>query len=240
MSAQRESGEADTRRNLKRRYDARHGDSSHRGRRRDKGSRRYPGAYPERREFSIEKECVPVASLAAPEPEPRLLSEAVAAFQRREAEMDEIPVLDPEFAEAVEEPIRSRRPRDLSRWDLSWIPVLRWRWKRGLSPSASFAEIAKAAGDIRIALSVLTIFELMHGVERAKTETQARRQLTYVDPLCRELPVFPIFARNCKNGRANRRRAGLQGDCSRSRRSFDWRDSLGPVPKVPIGTNLSY
>src|ERR1700722_14572005 len=64
--------------------------------------------------------------------------------------------------------------------------------RRGLSPSASFAEIAKAFGDTEVAISVLTVFELMHRVERTKAEEQERRQLAFVDLLCEALPVFPI------------------------------------------------
>jgi predicted nucleic acid-binding protein len=64
--------------------------------------------------------------------------------------------------------------------------------RRGKSPSVSFTEIARAAGNIEVAVSVLTIFELMHGVERARTEEQSRRQLGFVDILCQGLTVFPI------------------------------------------------
>ena len=66
--------------------------------------------------YVIEKESLPVAVVAAPEPKGRLISEVISAFKEREAAMDEIPVLDAGLAEAVEERIRSRRPRDLSRW----------------------------------------------------------------------------------------------------------------------------
>jgi len=54
--------------------------------------------------------------VSAPEIKARRLSEIVADLRRDEAGMAEVPVLDPEFAEVVEERIRNRRPRDLSRW----------------------------------------------------------------------------------------------------------------------------
>jgi tRNA(fMet)-specific endonuclease VapC len=47
-------------------------------------------------------------------------------------------------------------------------------------------------GDIPVAISVLTIFELMHGVERARFTVQAQRQLAFVDMLCQGLTVFPV------------------------------------------------
>jgi antitoxin (DNA-binding transcriptional repressor) of toxin-antitoxin stability system len=65
----------------------------------------------------IERECLPVAVVSAPELKARRLSEIVADLQRDEAAMTDVPVLDPEFAEVVEERIRNRKPRDLSRWD---------------------------------------------------------------------------------------------------------------------------
>jgi antitoxin (DNA-binding transcriptional repressor) of toxin-antitoxin stability system len=66
--------------------------------------------------FVIEKESLPVAIVAAPEPKARLISEIISVFKQKEAAMDEIPVLDPGLAEVVEERIRNRRPRDLSKW----------------------------------------------------------------------------------------------------------------------------
>ena len=66
--------------------------------------------------FVIEKESLPIAVVAAPEPKARLLSEVVAALKSKEASMSEVPLLEPEFAEAVEERIRNRKPREISRW----------------------------------------------------------------------------------------------------------------------------
>jgi hypothetical protein len=40
----------------------------------------------------------------------------IASFKQMEDDLREVPVLDPEFAEAVEERIRNRKPRDVSRW----------------------------------------------------------------------------------------------------------------------------
>ena len=64
--------------------------------------------------------------------------------------------------------------------------------RRGQSPSESFAEICARFGDVPVAISMLTVFELMHGVERARTADQAHRQLVFVDILCAGLTVFPI------------------------------------------------
>jgi antitoxin (DNA-binding transcriptional repressor) of toxin-antitoxin stability system len=67
--------------------------------------------------FVIERESLPVAVVAAPEARPRLLSEVVSALQKSEAAMQEVPVLDAELAAVVEERIRNRKPREISRWD---------------------------------------------------------------------------------------------------------------------------
>jgi len=64
--------------------------------------------------------------------------------------------------------------------------------RRGQTPAQSFAEICQLARDEEAALSVLTVFELMHGVERAQTDAQAQRQLAFVDLLCKRLTVFPV------------------------------------------------
>jgi hypothetical protein len=64
----------------------------------------------------IEDGSLPVAVVAPPEPRARLLSEVIAVFKQKEAAMGEVPVLTQELAEAVEERIRNRKPRDLSRW----------------------------------------------------------------------------------------------------------------------------
>ena len=64
--------------------------------------------------------------------------------------------------------------------------------RRGLPPSESFAQIAGVAGDVEVAVSVLTVFELMHGVERARTKAHEKRQLAFVDLLCKGLAVFPV------------------------------------------------
>jgi antitoxin (DNA-binding transcriptional repressor) of toxin-antitoxin stability system len=66
--------------------------------------------------FVIEKKRRPVAVVAAPQPKARPISEVIATFKRAEAAMCEVPVLDPEFADVVQERIRNRKPRDISRW----------------------------------------------------------------------------------------------------------------------------
>jgi antitoxin (DNA-binding transcriptional repressor) of toxin-antitoxin stability system len=60
----------------------------------------------------------PVAVLRAAEPARRTISQSIALAKAHEEETGEAPVLDPDFAEDVEEVIRSRRkPWNPPAWD---------------------------------------------------------------------------------------------------------------------------
>ena len=47
-------------------------------------------------------------------------------------------------------------------------------------------------GDIEVGLSVVTIAELTHGVQRAGTEERRQRRQAFVDELIRDVPVHPV------------------------------------------------
>jgi predicted nucleic acid-binding protein len=53
-------------------------------------------------------------------------------------------------------------------------------------------QIQAAHGEIDLGLSVVTIAELMHGAYRARTDIQQKRRLTFIDELCRDVPVYPV------------------------------------------------
>ena len=50
-------------------------------------------------------------------PPGRLLSESIALAEAHAKELGYEPTMDPEFAADLEEIIRSRKPRELSKWD---------------------------------------------------------------------------------------------------------------------------
>lgn len=50
-------------------------------------------------------------------------------------------------------------------------------------------------GEIEIGLSVVTIVELVHGVQRAQTEERRARRQAFVDELIRDVPVHPVTLR---------------------------------------------
>ena len=47
-------------------------------------------------------------------------------------------------------------------------------------------------GETEIGLSVVTIVELTHGVQRAGTEERRQRRQAFVDELIRDVPVHPV------------------------------------------------
>ena len=47
-------------------------------------------------------------------------------------------------------------------------------------------------GEIEVGLSVVTIVELTHGIQRAGTEERRQRRQAFVDELVRDVPVHPV------------------------------------------------
>ena len=47
-------------------------------------------------------------------------------------------------------------------------------------------------GEIEIGLSVVTVVELTHGIQRAKLEERRQRRQAFVDELIRDVPVHPV------------------------------------------------
>ena len=48
------------------------------------------------------------------------------------------------------------------------------------------------SGETEIALSVVTIAELVHGAYRTKTQAQQQRRLEFIERLCSDVPVHPV------------------------------------------------
>jgi tRNA(fMet)-specific endonuclease VapC len=47
-------------------------------------------------------------------------------------------------------------------------------------------------GEIEVGLSVVTIVELTHGIQRAGAEDRRQRRQAFVDELIRDIPVYPV------------------------------------------------
>ena len=66
--------------------------------------------------------------------------------------------------------------------------------RRGHSVAEILAEIREKYGETEVGVSVVTIAELTHGVERSKNEGQRPRSQTFVDDVLATLTVYPVTA----------------------------------------------
>jgi predicted nucleic acid-binding protein len=64
--------------------------------------------------------------------------------------------------------------------------------RRGHTVRQILEQIKTSYGEIEIGLSVVTVAELIHGVYRAKAESDRQRRLAFVDRLCSDVPVHPV------------------------------------------------
>lgn len=55
-----------------------------------------------------------------------------------------------------------------------------------------------AYGEIEVGLSVVTVVELTHGIQRAKLEDQRHRRQAFVDEFIRDVPVYPVTVDTAK------------------------------------------
>ena len=68
-------------------------------------------------EIIIESDKRPVAVLHAAEPVRRTISQSIALAEAHAKETGHEPTLDPDFAADLEEIIKSRKPRNISKWE---------------------------------------------------------------------------------------------------------------------------
>jgi predicted nucleic acid-binding protein len=64
--------------------------------------------------------------------------------------------------------------------------------RRGHSVRQILEQIKASQGETEIAVSVVTVAELMHGAYRAKTPQQQQDRLVFIDRLCWDVPVHPV------------------------------------------------
>src|SRR5438874_1491762 len=53
-------------------------------------------------------------------------------------------------------------------------------------------------GEVEIGLSVVTVVELTHGIQRAKLKERRHRRQAFVDELIRDVPVHPVTVETAK------------------------------------------
>lgn len=66
--------------------------------------------------------------------------------------------------------------------------------RRGHSVAEILAQIRETHGETEVGISVVTIAELTHGVQRSKAETQWQRSQAFLDDVMAALTVFPVTA----------------------------------------------
>jgi tRNA(fMet)-specific endonuclease VapC len=64
--------------------------------------------------------------------------------------------------------------------------------RRGHTVRQILEQFRSDYGETEIGLSVVTIVELIHGVQRAGTEERRQRRQAFVDELIRDVPVHPV------------------------------------------------
>ena len=70
--------------------------------------------------------------------------------------------------------------------------------RRGHSVRQILEQFRAGNGEIGIGLSVVTIVELTHGIQRAGTEERRRRRQAFVDELIRDVLVHPVTIETAK------------------------------------------
>jgi tRNA(fMet)-specific endonuclease VapC len=66
--------------------------------------------------------------------------------------------------------------------------------RRGHSVAKILAQILEKYGEAEIGVSVVTLAELTHGVQRCKTEAQRQRSQAFVDDVLATFTIYPVTA----------------------------------------------
>jgi predicted nucleic acid-binding protein len=81
--------------------------------------------------------------------------------------------------------------------------------RRGKRVAEILEQIREAHGETEVGISVVTIAELTHGVERSKLEAQRQRSQAFVDDVLATLTVYAVTAETAQRvGVSSGREAG--------------------------------
>lgn len=64
--------------------------------------------------------------------------------------------------------------------------------RKGRTVRQILEQLRAVHGETDLGLSVVTVAELMHGAYRAQTDVQQMRRLSFIEELCRDVPVYPV------------------------------------------------
>jgi predicted nucleic acid-binding protein len=70
--------------------------------------------------------------------------------------------------------------------------------RRGHTVRQILEQFRSGYGEIEIGISVVTVVELTHGIQRAATEERRQRRQAFVDELIRDVPVHPVTVETAK------------------------------------------
>ena len=102
------------------------------------------------------------------------------------------------------------------------------------TPFGKFSNKLKAAhGQIDIALSVVTIAELVHGVCRANDDERKRRRLAFIEELCSDVPVHPITVEIA------RRIGRIEGEQAKQENTIAFEDLAIGVTALYLGFDVA-
>ena len=72
--------------------------------------------------------------------------------------------------------------------------------RSGHSVRQILERVHASQGETEVGLSVVTILELTHGIQRATSEERQQRREAFVDELIRDVPVYPVTIETAKIG----------------------------------------
>ena len=73
--------------------------------------------------------------------------------------------------------------------------------RRGHTVPQILEQVKTGYGEIEVGLSVVTIVELTHGIQRAGTNDRRQRRQSFVDELIRDVPVHAVTIETAKLAR---------------------------------------
>ena len=105
--------------------------------------------------------------------------------------------------------------------------------RRGHSVAEILAQIRENYGETEIGVSVVTIAELTHGVERSKSEAQRQRSQAFVDDVLATFTVYPVTAEIAQ-------RVGIiSGQAAERRITLPFEDLLIGATALQLGFELA-
>ena len=105
--------------------------------------------------------------------------------------------------------------------------------RRGHSVAEILAQIREKYGEAEIGVSVVTIAELTHGVQRSKSEAQKQRSQAFVDDVLATFTVYPVTAEIAQ-------RVGIiSGQAAERRLTLPFEDLLIGATALQLGFELA-